>query len=55
MTASDLLFLQLHLWHGFVHLIMDFMNALKNPYEVKLLELYLKNEQEKDSKMQRKF
>ncbi|KAK3086174.1 hypothetical protein FSP39_014682 [Pinctada imbricata] len=42
----------LHLWNGFVHLIMDFMSALKNPYEVKLLELYLKNEQEKDSKMQ---
>ncbi|XP_062597372.1 regulator of G-protein signaling protein-like, partial [Saccostrea cucullata] len=43
----------LHLWHGFVHLIMDFMDALRDEYEFKLLELYLRNEQEKDTKQKK--
>lgn len=31
------------------------MDALKDEYEFKLLELYMRNEQEKDSKRKRKL
>eukprot|EP00105_Crassostrea_gigas_P001305 XP_011413410.2 PREDICTED: regulator of G-protein signaling protein-like [Crassostrea gigas] len=42
-----------HLWRGFLHLITDFMDAMEDEYEFKLLELYMRNEQEKDSKRKR--
>lgn len=46
---------QWHLWRGFLHLITDFMDAMEDEYEFKLLELYMRNEQEKDSKRKRKY
>lgn len=48
-------FKQWHLWRGFLHLIIDFMDAMEDEYEFKLLELYMRNEQEKDSKRKRKY
>lgn len=38
----------MNLWHGFSNAILDFLRAMKDPKEVRLFEIYLKYETDRD-------
>lgn len=44
---------QLHLWHGFIGAVTEFLNAMKDPAEVKLFEMYLENEKVRETQTSR--